>query len=132
MISPPMANRLSPQLHRLEGTLCNSCNGMMMSSRSVCGVCSSSDVVHTTFSCLGELIAFTLVTYPAEAFANLPSQPQGLVQLQSGPRVLASICDVDFEDLQIGMRGELVTRRLFEPSGAAMINYGYKFRPFRD
>lgn len=105
---------------------------MVMSTRTVCGNCGSSEVVPMSFAHTGKLLAFTLVTYPSEAFANLPSQPQGLIQLDSGPRVLAAICDMKFESLQAGMRGELVTRRLFEPNEREIISYGYKFRPFKD
>ncbi|HVT58998.1 MAG TPA: hypothetical protein VHR45_11415 [Thermoanaerobaculia bacterium] len=52
------------------------------------------------------------------------------VDLDDGGRA-AQLCDVELEDVAIGLPVEMVTRRLQEkgPPGRGYLVYGYKFRP---
>ena len=43
--------------------------------------------------------------------------------------VTAQLTDVDSGDVHIGMRVEMVTRKLREEGAEGQIIYGYKFRP---
>ena len=43
--------------------------------------------------------------------------------------VTAQLTDVDHEQVKIGMRLEMVTRKLREDGPEGQIIYGYKFRP---
>jgi uncharacterized OB-fold protein len=52
-----------------------------------------------------------------------------LISLDDGPMVTAQLTDVDAADLTIGMRVEMVTRKLREEGDEGQIIYGYKFRP---
>jgi uncharacterized OB-fold protein len=52
-----------------------------------------------------------------------------LVKLDEGPMVTAQLTDVDDEQLNIGMKVEMVTRKLREEGTDGQIVYGYKFRP---
>lgn len=52
-----------------------------------------------------------------------------LVQLEEGPMVTAQLTDVDSDDVSIGLRVEMVTRKLKEDGPEGQIIYGYKFRP---
>ena len=52
-----------------------------------------------------------------------------LVRLDDGPMVTAQLTDVDAGDVAIGMRVEMVTRKLREEGDEGQIIYGYKFRP---
>ncbi|MFN3981500.1 MAG: Zn-ribbon domain-containing OB-fold protein, partial [Caldilinea sp.] len=52
-----------------------------------------------------------------------------LVKLDEGPLVTAQLTDVDAQDVKIGMRVEMVTRKLREEGEEGQIIYGYKFRP---
>lgn len=52
-----------------------------------------------------------------------------LVKLDEGPMVTAQLTDVDASDVKIGMRVEMVTRKLREEGDEGQIIYGYKFRP---
>jgi hypothetical protein len=52
-----------------------------------------------------------------------------LVKLDEGPLVTAQLTDVDENDVRIGMRVEMVTRKLREEGTEGQIVYGYKFRP---
>ncbi len=46
--------------------------------------------------------------------------------------VEAQLTDVNPDELQVGMRVEMVTCKLREEGDAGLILYGYKFRPARD
>ena len=52
-----------------------------------------------------------------------------LVRLDEGPMVTAQLTDVNLGDVRIGMRVEMVTRKLREEGPEGQIIYGYKFRP---
>jgi len=52
-----------------------------------------------------------------------------LVKLDEGPMVTAQLTDVNASDVKIGMRVEMVTRKLREEGDEGQIIYGYKFRP---
>ncbi len=52
-----------------------------------------------------------------------------LVKLDEGPMVTAQLTDVNAGDVKIGMRVEMVTRKLREEGDEGQIIYGYKFRP---
>jgi hypothetical protein len=52
-----------------------------------------------------------------------------LVKLEEGPVVTAQLTDVENDAVQIGMKVEMVTRKLREEGEEGQIVYGYKFRP---
>ncbi|MCC6456845.1 MAG: Zn-ribbon domain-containing OB-fold protein [Caldilineaceae bacterium] len=52
-----------------------------------------------------------------------------LVRLDEGPMVTAQLTDVDHDQVTIGMRVEMVTRKIREDGSEGQIIYGYKFRP---
>ena len=52
-----------------------------------------------------------------------------IVQLDEGPMVTAQLTDINHEAVAIGMRVEMVTRKLREEGSEGQIVYGYKFRP---
>jgi uncharacterized OB-fold protein len=52
-----------------------------------------------------------------------------LIKMDDGPMVTAQLTDVDHEDVRIGMRVEMVTRKIREEGSEGLIVYGYKFRP---
>ena len=52
-----------------------------------------------------------------------------LVKLEEGPMVTAQLTDVDIDQVEIGMKVEMVTRKMSVEGTEGMIVYGYKFRP---
>lgn len=52
-----------------------------------------------------------------------------LVKMDDGPMITAQLTDVESADVKIGLRVEMVTRKLREESAEGQIIYGYKFRP---
>lgn len=98
-----------------------------MPARQTCRNCRSQELQTHIFSGLASLYSF----------AELDTTPEGfegplliaLVDLEEGPRVAAQLTDVDPEDLVIGMKLEMVTRKIRELGSDGCIVYGYKFRP---
>jgi uncharacterized OB-fold protein len=82
-----------------------------------------------TFSGLGEIYSFTTLQEVPEDFEEQAPYVVALVKLDEGTMVLAQITDIDIEEeLQIGDRVEMVTRKLTTEGIKGMIVYGYKFR----
>ncbi|GIV81303.1 MAG: hypothetical protein KatS3mg051_0657 [Anaerolineae bacterium] len=76
----------------------------------------------------GTVYSYTTVTTPAEPFEPYAPYVLALVQLDEGPLVTAQLTDLDGEP-QIGMRVEMVIRKLRTDGPRGIIVYGPKFRP---
>lgn len=80
------------------------------------------------FSGTGEIYSFTILQDAPESFAEQAPYILALVKLDEGPIITAQLTDVD-EEVQIGDRVEMVTRKLTTEGSQGIIIYGYKFRP---
>lgn len=88
------------------------------------------DSQKTVLGGAGEVLSYTIVTAPPQAYAEQAPYVLALIQLDEGPVVTAQLTDVDVQgSVEIGMRVEMVTRKLRAEGAAGMIAYGYKFRP---
>lgn len=76
----------------------------------------------------GEVYSFTTVTDPPAGYEEQAPYILALVKLDEGPMVTAQLTDLD-GPVAIGMRVEMVTRKLRTEGQSGMIVYGYKFRP---
>ncbi len=76
----------------------------------------------------GMVLSYTVVTDAPEGFEELAPYTLGLVKLDEGPTVLAQLTDLD-APAAIGLRVEMVTRKLRTDGQRGIIVYGYKFRP---
>lgn len=76
----------------------------------------------------GTVYSFTTVTQPPEAFEVQAPYLLALVKLDEGPVVTAQLTDVD-GPVEIGMRVEMVIRKLRTDGDRGIIVYGPKFRP---
>jgi uncharacterized OB-fold protein len=81
-----------------------------------------------TFSGRGTVYSYTTVLSAPEGFAEQAPYSIALVELDEGPLVTAQLTDLD-EEPEIGMRVEMVTRKLRTDGAEGIIVYGYKFRP---
>lgn len=79
------------------------------------------------FSGGGEVYSYTVVQDAPVGYEAQAPYVLALVRLDEGPIVTAQITDVE-DDLNIGDRVEMVTRRLTAEGANGMIVYGYKFR----
>ncbi len=76
----------------------------------------------------GTVLSYTVVTDAPEGFEEQAPYTLALVRLDDGPTVLAQLTDLD-APAAIGMRVEMVTRKLRTDGRNGIIVYGYKFRP---
>lgn len=81
-----------------------------------------------TFSGNGEVYSYTVIYEPPAGFDG--PYAVALVKLDEGAMVTALLTDVEFDQVQIGMPVEMVTRKMRNDGDErGMIVYGYKFRP---
>lgn len=80
------------------------------------------------FAGKGSVYSYTVVTDPPAGFEEQAPYVLALVQLDEGPLVTAQLTDLG-EPVTVGMRVEMVTRKLRTEGESGMIVYGYKFRP---
>ncbi|MBK8048665.1 MAG: Zn-ribbon domain-containing OB-fold protein [Anaerolineales bacterium] len=81
------------------------------------------------FSGRGEVYSFSIMYNAPREFEEQKPYAIALVKLDEGPMITAQLTDVDFGEVRIGMRVEMVTRKLREEGPEGQIIYGYKFRP---
>jgi uncharacterized OB-fold protein len=86
------------------------------------------DVELLPLSGKGTVYSFTTVTTSAQEFESYLPYMLALVKLDEGPMVTAQLTDVD-GPVEIGMRVEMVIRKLRTDGPRGIIIYGPKFRP---
>ena len=121
--------RLKDQRYRLEGAVCVDCGAKFFPPREVCSECKSRNLKLHEFSGRGELYSFTTLYQAPLGFEGGVPYAVGMVKLDEGPMIEAQLTDVNPGDLKIGLRVEMVTRKLREFGSEGLIVYGYKFRP---
>jgi hypothetical protein len=78
----------------------------------------------------GEVYSYTIVTDAPAGFEDQAPYVLALVKLDEGPMITAQLTDLEALDtVKIGMRVEMVTRKLRTEGEEGIIVYGYKFRP---
>ena len=82
-----------------------------------------------SFRGTGTVYTFSLMYNVPQGFEDQKPYVIAIVQLDEGPMVTAQLTDVNHDAVAIGMRVEMVTRKLREEGSEGQIIYGYKFRP---
>ena len=121
--------RLNEQRYALIGETCDSCGVKLFPPRDVCLECEAPAKELYTFTGVGEIYSFSTIYDAPAGFAEYAPYTVALVKLDEGPMVTAQLTDVDKNELEIGMKVEMVTRKLRTDGPEGMIIYGYKFRP---
>ena len=124
--------RLKSERYSLVGEECPSCGVKLFPPRDVCLECSAPAKELYTFTGLGEIYSYSTVYEAPKGFDAYTPYIVALVKLDEGPIVTAQLTDIDSDELQIGMKVEMVTRKLRDDGDEGMIVYGYKFRPSVD
>ena len=120
--------RLSDQHYRLIGEQCAHCGVHIFPPRDVCPDCVAPAQELYAFSGAGTVYGFTTVPDAPEGFSDQAPYTLAMIKLEEGPLVTAQLTDLDAQP-EIGMRVEMVTRKLRTDGDAGIIVYGYKFRP---
>jgi uncharacterized OB-fold protein len=76
----------------------------------------------------GTVYSFTTVSAPPEPFEAFAPYTLALIKLDEGPLVTMQLTDLDTSP-EIGMRVEMVVRKLRTDGDKGIIIYGPKFRP---
>ena len=121
--------RTSRQRLSLVGEVCPHCGAKLFPPRDVCPKCSGLAKTPFTFSGKGTVYSFSTMYAVPEGFEQYAPYVVALVKLEEGPLVTAQLTDVDKEQVQIGMRVEMVTRKVREQGEEGLILYNYRFRP---
>jgi uncharacterized OB-fold protein len=77
----------------------------------------------------GEVYSFSTMYNAPKGFEEQKPYTVALIRMDDGPMVTAQLTDVDHDQVHIGMRVEMVTRKIREDGNEGQIIYGYKFRP---
>lgn len=77
----------------------------------------------------GEVYSFSTMYNVPKGFDDQKPYTIALVKLDDGPMLTAQLTDVEADQVHIGMRVEMVTRKLREDGAEGQIVYSYKFRP---
>ncbi len=120
--------RLRQQRYALVGEVCDACGKKIFPPRDVCPDCAMEAQTHYRFSGRGEIYSHTTVHHPPAGFEEYAPYTMALVKLEEGPLVTAQLTDMDPEEVEIGQKVEMVTRKIREDGPDGVITYGYKFR----
>ena len=122
--------RLRQQRYQLVGNVCLNCGMKHFPPRQVCTKCRGTEFEPYQFNGNGELYSFTTLRNAPAGFESFTPYSVGMVRLDEGPLVEAMLTDVNEDALEIGMRMEMVTRKIRQEDGErGLLVYGYKFRP---
>jgi uncharacterized OB-fold protein len=122
--------RLKEQRYQLIGTACSECSAVQFPPREICPACGSVKFDKYSFSGNGEVYSFSTIYEAPVGFDENAPYTVALVKLGEGPLVTAQLTDLGELQPEIGMRVEMVTRRLrSDGDERGMLIYGYKFRP---
>jgi uncharacterized OB-fold protein len=120
--------RIKTQRYALTGEKCPSCGAFIFPPRDVCPDCAAEAKTVFQLSGKGEVYSWTVVQDAPEGFEEQAPYVLAMIKLDEGPMVTAQLTDLDSAP-EMGMRVEMVTRRLRSEGSEGMILYGYKFRP---
>jgi scaffold protein (connect acetoacetyl-CoA thiolase and HMG-CoA synthase) len=120
-------HRLRGPYYRLEGQRCLGCSTLQFPPRLACRACGRVSLEPHRFSGRGEVFSHAEVAQAPFGFDG--PYVVALVRLDEGILVTTQLTDVEAPDVTIGMRVEMVTRRLQEKGPDGLLVYAYKFRP---
>lgn len=128
-MSIPTLWRTTGQRYQLAGEICPACSEYIFPPRDVCPHCTESAGPIHTLSGRGEIYSYSTMFNVPQGYQEQAPYTVALVKLEEGPIVTAQLTDVDNGKVKIGMKVEMVTRKLREEGTEGQIIYGYKFRP---
>lgn len=121
--------RLQPSNLRLEGTRCLGCNQTAFPAVIRCNKCGNTEFDIYQFGGKGEVVVSSIVYEAPRSFGEHVPYCAALVRLEEGLTICAMITDIDPEDVFVGMKVEMVTRRIAAQGDNGPILYAYKFAP---
>lgn len=124
--APVLWREEKPNIRRLAKK-CKQCGAVQFPLRRLCWNCGGAEMSTVKLSRRGEVFTFALDNLVPNPD---PPTPMVSVDLEGGGRLYAQMTDVDPKSVKIGMKVELVFRKIHE--GGGFNNYFWKFRPWLD
>jgi hypothetical protein len=127
-ITPARYARYIPQRYRLEAGSCSKCGKWYFPPRLRCK-CEKGGDCDITIKALpdhGELLTYTIIHTPSSQFTDQKPFAIGIIELAPGARITAQIADVDFDELEIGMKVRIEFRLIQSVGSSGVLGYGYK------
>ncbi|MBN2715509.1 MAG: Zn-ribbon domain-containing OB-fold protein [Deltaproteobacteria bacterium] len=121
--------RQQPSNLRLEGTRCTRCDRLEFPAVIRCSACGCTEFEICQLSGKGEVVVATTVFEAARDFGEHVPYSAAIVKLAEGIHLAAMITDVEPRDVYVGMKVEMVTRRIAAQGDKGPILYAYKFAP---
>lgn len=121
--------RTQRQRYSLTGEICPACAEHIFPPRDVCPHCREKAGPDHQLAGQGEVYSHTTLYHPPAGFEDNAPYTIALIKLDEGPMLTAQLTDVEAEDVVMGMRVEMVTRKLRADGNDGQVVYGYKFRP---
>ena len=122
----PRYTREIPQRLRLEAYRCVECEYISFPHRRVCPHCASTNFKKFALKPEGKVITFTIIRVAAEQFALQVPYAVGIIETTEGARLTAQIVDCSADEISIGSKVYLMTRKIQEEGHAGILQYGYK------
>jgi len=114
---------------RLVGSRCASCETILFPERIRCSGCGSTELEDHRLSGRGTIFTVTEVFEAPRGFESQVPYLAALVELEEGPIICAMLTDVDRDDVSVGEKVTMVTRRILVHGDDGPIIYAYKFTP---
>ncbi len=125
----PSSWRTRHQRYSLIGEVCPACDKHIFPPRDVCPHCDQPAGPAHKFNGTGMVFSYTTLFQPPAGFERQAPYVVALVQLDEGPMLTAQLTDVEADEVEIGMKVEMVPRKLMEDGPQGQVHYCYKFRP---
>jgi uncharacterized OB-fold protein len=85
-------------------------------------------MVEKKFKGTGEILSFTRISAPPDAFEDEAPYTIGIVKLDEGPMVEGHIIE-NGREIKIGTKVNTVFRKMYTEGDEGLIHYHYKFEP---
>ena len=121
--------RRQPSNLRLEGTRCTQCQRLEFPAVIRCSTCGCTEFETHQLTGKGEVVVATTVFEAARDFGEHVPYSAAIVKLEEGILLAAMITDMDPVDVAVGLKVEMVTRRIAAQGDQGPILYAYKFAP---
>ena len=121
--------RRQPSNLRLEGTRCTHCDRLEFPAVIRCCGCGGAEFETHQLTGKGEVVVASTVYEAARDFGEHVPYTAAIVKLEEGILLAAMITDMDPGEVTVGMKVEMVTRRIAAQGDKGPILYAYKFAP---
>ncbi|MFW5945661.1 MAG: Zn-ribbon domain-containing OB-fold protein [Candidatus Natronoplasma sp.] len=123
------------QRYKGIGVECKNCGEIFFPPRDICPECrreSYQKMEEYELKGTGKVVTYTKVYEPHPEFKDLSPYVMAIIEMDEGVRVTGHLVDIEYEQVERGMKVEASMRKLGQESPEGLIYYGYKFWPLDD